>query len=285
MLAYYNDKPVNDGDGGSYEGPPNDPSKAPLPKPSNIYDQWSQWGNEEDAIAAAIAASMQEAQGGGGGGGMNGHGADLEAGMGGADRPRSDSMENQIGDTNESSNAVNHDSDLLLAMQLSQQDQREYRKLSGVDKGRGQSNNGGREVSGDNNLRSGGSNGVEKHESFSKQPELTFEECVKKFNKHKVAGFYVETERRYRPCIIEKTFPGLKKILLRFNSNNNKFHTINPEDFPITCIQFDYTKYVVDTSMISSGLGAELFKYTEGEDPLDDGCEVFMHQTSRSRTK
>ena len=173
-------------------------------------------------------------------------------------RPRCYSMENQISDSVSNMNA-----DLMVAVQLSHQLEQ-------------QSNNGNRVAyGGGNSLRAGGLNNERKHELFVKQLELTFEECVRKFNKHKVGAYYMEAEQRFLPCFIEEAFPALKKILLRFNSNGYKFYTINPEDFPINCIRFDYSKYIVDVSLIRIGLGPQLSKYREDEDPIDDGCEFY----------
>ena len=136
--------------------------------------------------------------------------------------------------------------------------------------------------------------------SETQPASLTFEECVKKFNKHKV-GIYCDKyddntdsdnngDMYYRACFIMVSYPSSQTIVLRFFDSNekdglNKFIAIKKDEFPTKKIEFDIERYNVNASFLSLGLEATFHKYKENEDPVDQGCQFYYNSFFVTSTK
>ena len=129
---------------------------------------------------------------------------------------------------------------------------------------------------------------------------LTFEECVRKFNKHKVARYCNWDEHNnnnnnnnnnsYRKCFLYKSFPERESILLRFIDYDNdeiktKFVSVNKEEFPTKNIEFSVDQSIVDEKAVSLGLDANLLKYKENERVLDEGCQFYFQNRFITKTE
>ena len=113
---------------------------------------------------------------------------------------------------------------------------------------------------------------------------LTFEECVKKFKKHKVGQYYIGNNNNYWKCFLRGMYPRRETISLGFIDDDRKDVTIDicKRAFPIKNIEFNVDKCRVDQKSLShgSGLRENLFKYT------DEGCEFYFENvfiTSREQ--
>ena len=115
---------------------------------------------------------------------------------------------------------------------------------------------------------------------------LTFEECVKKFNKHKIGVYRHEYNNNvyYRKCFIMKSNPSCKSIILQFVGciDSQKRHfpryaAITKNEFPTKNVQFDIERYNVDSLCLSTGLDAKMWSYKENEKPVDEGCQFYFN--------
>ena len=106
--------------------------------------------------------------------------------------------------------------------------------------------------------------------------ELTFEQCVKKFNKHKVAGYcmnkekYGDCEYTYEKCYALASNPSQKTLSVRVypGTSTLRWVTLTKDDFPTKKFEFNLLKYTVDDIATEApGLHGKLFKYKHNMDP------------------